>query len=59
MSYNKFTAKNMAIRDIKEDLKEQNKLNSTCKCFIAFRSYLNPVMRRLVSEHLKEQKSIK
>lgn len=53
MSNNKHTARNEAIRDIKESLRGEH------KCFIAFRPYLNPVMRCLVSQHLKEQKQIK
>ena len=43
------TAKNLAIRDIKESLRKQG------KCFLAFRKDLNPVMELLVSEQLKAQ----
>ena len=45
------TAKQQAIQDIKDSLKKEG------KAFIAFRSELNPVMRKLVSNQLKEQKS--
>lgn len=41
-----------AVRDIKEELKNES------RCFIAFRSYLNPVMKELVKQHVKEQKKI-
>ena len=45
------SAKNQAIQDIKDSLKREG------KAFIAFRSELNPVMRRLVNDQLKEQKA--
>ena len=41
-----------AIKEIKEDLKSRN------KSFLAFRKDLNPIMRKLVTEQLKEQKAI-
>ena len=46
------TAKQQAIKDIKDDLKRSG------KCFITFHSELNPVMDSLVSEYIKEQKSM-
>ena len=42
--------KDLAVRDIKEDLRNQN------KCFLAFRQELNPIMRKLVSQHIKAQR---
>lgn len=47
------TAKQQALKDIKESLKKEE------RTFIAFRSELNPTMRRIVSEYLKEQKKTK
>lgn len=44
------SAKEQAILDIKEDLKK------TSKCFIAFRTKLNPVMNYLVHQQLKAQR---
>ena len=46
------SAKEQALIDIKKDLKKNN------KCFLAFRSELNPVMRRLVYDQLKEQSTL-
>lgn len=46
------TAKQQAMEDIKNDLLEHG------KCFIAFKSELNPIMRKLVSEQLKAQKKV-
>lgn len=46
------SAKEIAEQDIREDLKKQS------KCFLAFRSELNPVMRRLVREQLHEQMAL-
>ena len=43
------TARQAAIEDIKDDLRAQG------KCFIAFRSKLNPIMRKLVSHQIMEQ----
>lgn len=43
------TARQLAEQDIKEDLQKNN------KCFIAFHKELNPVMRTLVRQQLKEQ----
>ena len=44
------SAKQQAIKDIREELSKQS------KSFIAYRSELNSVMRKLVSNHLKAQK---
>ena len=44
------SAKEQAVLDIKNDLKAQG------KCFIAFRSELNPVMHKLVTRQIMEQK---
>lgn len=41
--------KDLAVQDIQEDLRNQN------KAFIAFRKDLNPIMRKLVSKQLKRQ----
>ena len=46
------TAKEQALKDIKDELKREH------KAFIAFKSELNPIMRKLVSEQIKEQKKI-
>lgn len=46
------TAKQQAIKDIKDELKGSG------KCFITFHSELNPIMDSIVSEYLKEQKSM-
>ena len=46
------TARDKATQDIREDLMHQN------KCFIAFKSELNPIMRRLVREQLREQNKL-
>ena len=43
------SAKQQAVQDIKESLKIQG------KCFLAFRSELNPIMDTLVNEQLKAQ----
>lgn len=43
------SAKQTAINDIKESLKEEN------KCFIAFHRVLNPIMDSLVRQQLDEQ----
>lgn len=43
------TPKQLAVLDIKEDLKQQG------KCFIAFKTNLNPSMRRLVRDQIREQ----
>ena len=39
------SAREQAVKDIKECLKQES------KSFIAFRSELNPIMRKLVKEH--------
>lgn len=44
------TARQQALRDIREDLREQG------KCFIAFRKELNPIMKELINDQLKRQK---
>lgn len=41
-----------AIQDIREDLSKEH------KCFIAFRTKLNPVMRGLVKEQLRQQSNL-
>lgn len=43
------TAKQQAIHDIKIELMQLD------KCFIAYNTRLNPVMRKLVSNHIKLQ----
>ena len=43
------SAKQQAIRDIKEFLKKES------KCFLAFRTELNPVMAYLVNSQIKAQ----
>lgn len=43
------TARQQAEKDIRKDLSRQG------KCFLAFRSELNPVMRHLVRQYLREQ----
>lgn len=43
------TAKSMAIKDIKNDLKQEG------RTFLSFHRELNPVMKELVREHIKEQ----
>lgn len=44
------TAKELAIQDIQKDLKKQG------KCFIAFRTELDPIMRTLVHNQLDAQR---
>lgn len=46
------SAKQQAVQDIKESLRIQG------KCFLAFRSELNPIMDTLVNEQLKAQQSL-
>lgn len=43
------TAKQQAIRDIKESLRSER------KSFLAFHKELNPVMDYLVNEHIQQQ----
>ena len=43
------SAKQQAIKDIKQELSLHG------KCFLAFRTELNPVMEKLVSNQLKAQ----
>ena len=45
------TAKKQALRDIMEDLRKDG------KCFLAFRSELNPIMDKLVEQYLEQQNS--
>lgn len=45
------TAKETALQDIKDDLKQQS------KCFISFREKLNPIMKRMVSNYIKLQEN--
>ena len=47
------SAKEKAIQDIKEDLSKQG------KCFLAFKSKLNPVMDSLVKQQIEEQLKLK
>ena len=47
------SAKQQAIQDIRTELHECN------KAFIAFRTELNPVMRRIVKSYLKKQNEMK
>ena len=46
------SAKQQAIIDIKEDLRKQN------KCFMSFKKKLNPIMEKIVNNHLKDQRHI-
>ena len=46
------TAKQLAIQDIKDDLKAQG------KCFLAFHSELNPIMNKLVTRQIRRQKQL-
>ena len=46
------TAKQKAIQDIRECLKENH------KAFIAFRSELNPIMDELVDNQIKQQEKV-
>jgi len=43
------TAEEQAVIDIKDELRQQ------CRCFLAFRKRLNPVMDRLVDNYTKRQ----
>ena len=47
------TAKQVAVRDIKNDLRQY------AKCFLAFHKELDPVMKQLVKEQLKAQRLLK
>lgn len=47
------SARECAMQDIREDLAKRG------KCFIAFHSELNSVMRQLVTEQLKAQELCK
>lgn len=47
------TAKEQALKDIKTELRTQH------KAFIAFKTELNPIIRKIVSEQLKAQKKLK
>lgn len=46
------TAKKQAIMDIKDALRQNH------KAFIAFRRELNPIMNKLVCNHIRQQQSI-
>lgn len=46
------TAKQLAIQDIKDDLKAQG------KCFLAFHSELTPIMNKLVTRQIRRQKQL-
>ena len=52
LNINTMSAKQQAVRDIREALAKAN------KAFIAFHSELNPIMRELVREQLEAQKSL-
>lgn len=45
-------AKEAAIRDMIPELKKHN------KCFLAFKKELNPIMRRLVKNQIKQQNAL-
>lgn len=45
--------KKQAIQDIREELQRNG------RCFLAFHSELNPIMRRLVNNQIKLQQSVK
>ena len=47
------SAKQQAIMDIQKELSEHG------KCFLAFHKQLNPIMNRLVKEHIKAQQHVK
>lgn len=47
------TAKEQALKDIKAELRTQH------KAFIAFKTELNPIIKKIVSEQLKAQKKLK
>lgn len=47
------TAKQSAIQDIRDDLRQQG------KCFIAFHRELDPIMSYLVSEQIHQQYNLK
>ena len=49
----KQSAKRQAILDIKEELSKNH------KCFLAFKSTLNPIMDLLVESQLEEQMNLK
>ena len=46
------TAKQIAVKDIKQELKESR------KCFIAFRRVLDSVMNSIVAKQLDEQEHL-
>ena len=46
------SARTQAIQDMMPELKKRN------KSFIAFRRELNPIMRKLVSQQIRQQQSI-
>lgn len=45
------TAKESAIKDIMDDLKQNS------KCFVSFRKSLNPIMREMVNNYIKLQEN--
>lgn len=47
------TAKEQAIRDIKNDLRQSG------KCFLAFHRELNPIMSELVNNQINRQEHLK
>lgn len=51
-SEKKITAKEQAVKDIKDDLKKEGRV------FMHFRQELNQPIRKLVNEQLKEQRNV-
>lgn len=45
-------AKELAVRDIKEELRKYN------KCFLAFHSELNSPIRKIIRSYIKKQEEI-
>ena len=45
-------AKELAVKDIKEELKKYN------KCFLAFHSELNNPIRKIIKSYIKKQEEI-
>lgn len=48
----KQSPRTIAVQDIKIELDKEG------KCFIAFRTELNPIMREIVSEYNRRQKEV-
>lgn len=45
-------AKEVAIQDIKDDLKQQS------KSFLAFHKQLNPIMKKIVNTYIQQQSNL-